>query len=146
VLPTARRHGMGILTYSPLAGGWLSGSWTADSSPTSPVRQRLADRFDMSLAENQRKLEAVEQLAQVARDAGLSLIELAIAFVTEHPAVTSAIIGPRTVEQLDSQLPAAAAALDAGVPVDEIAGPGVSLNPADTSYGEQVLDPALRRR
>jgi aryl-alcohol dehydrogenase-like predicted oxidoreductase len=137
---------MGILTYSPLAGGWLSGSWTADSSPTSPVRRRLADRFDMSMAENQRKLEAVEQLAQVARDAGLSLIELAIAFVTEHPAVTSAIIGPRTVEQLDSQLPAAAAALDAGVPVDEIVGPGVSLNPADTSYGEQVLDPALRRR
>ena len=61
--PTAQRHGMGILTYSPLAGGWLSGSWTADSSPTSPARQRLAARFDMSLPENQRKLEAVEQLA-----------------------------------------------------------------------------------
>src|SRR4051794_7751903 len=64
VLPTAQRHGMGILTYSPLAGGWLSGSRTADSSPTSPARQRLAARFDMSLPENQRKLEAVEQLAQ----------------------------------------------------------------------------------
>ena len=61
--PTAQRHGMGILTYSPLAGGWLSGSWSADSSPTSPARQRLAARFDMSLPENQRKLEAVEQLA-----------------------------------------------------------------------------------
>src|SRR3954451_7287255 len=60
VLPTAQRHGMGTLTYSPLAGGWLSGSWTADSSPTSPARQRLAARFDMSLPENQRKLEAVE--------------------------------------------------------------------------------------
>ena len=60
VLPTAQRHGMGILTYSPLAGGWLSGSWTADSSPTSPARQRLVARFDMSLPENQRKLEAVE--------------------------------------------------------------------------------------
>src|SRR3954453_23285927 len=66
VLPAAQRHGMGILTYSPLAGGWLSGSWSADSSPTSPARQRLAKRFDMSLPENQRKLEAVEQLAQVA--------------------------------------------------------------------------------
>jgi aryl-alcohol dehydrogenase-like predicted oxidoreductase len=66
VLPTARRHGMGILTYSPLSGGWLSGNWTADSSPTSPARQRLAARFDMSLPENQRKLEAVEQLADVA--------------------------------------------------------------------------------
>jgi hypothetical protein len=59
---------VGILTYSPLAGGWLSGSWTANSSPTSPARQRLAARFDMSLPENQRKLEAVEQLAKVAGD------------------------------------------------------------------------------
>ena len=148
MLPTAQRHGMGILTYSPLAGGWLSGSWTADSSPTSPARQRLAARFDMSLAENQRKLEAVEQLAKVADAAGVSLIELAIAFVVNHPAVTSAIIGPRTMEQLDSQLPAADAVLDASTldRIDEIVGPGVNLNPADTSYGEIVLEPALRRR
>lgn len=148
VLPTAQRHGMGILTYSPLAGGWLSGSWTADSSPTSPARQRLAARFDMSLPENQRKLEAVEQLAGVADDAGVSLIELAIAFVVHHPPVTSAIIGPRTMEQLDSQLPAADVALDSAVldRIDEIIKPGVNLNPADTSYGEQVLQPALRRR
>ena len=105
---------MGILTYSPLAGGWLSGTWSADSSPTSPARQRLAARFDMSLPENQRKLEAVEQLQQVADDAGLTMIELAIAFVVNHPGVTSAIIGPRTMEQLDSQLPAADVTLDAG--------------------------------
>ena len=148
VLPTAQRHGMGILTYSPLAGGWLSGSWTADSSPTSPARQRLAARFDMSLPENQRKLEAVEQLAKVADDAGVSMIELAIAFVVNHPAVTSAIIGPRTMEQLDSQLPAADAVLDAAIagPHRRDRPPGVNLNPADTSYGEQVLEPALRRR
>jgi len=107
VLPVAQRHGMGILTYSPLAGGWLSGRWSADATPTSPARKRLAARFDMSLAENQRKLEAVQALGEVAEDAGLSLIELAIAFVVNHPAVTSAIIGPRTMEQLDSQLPAA---------------------------------------
>jgi len=148
VLPTAQRHGMGILTYSPLAGGWLSGSWTADSSPASPARQRLAARFDLSLPENQRKLEAVEQLAQVADDAGLPLIELAIAFVVNHPAVTSAIVGPRTMEQLEGQLPAADAVLDAAVleRIDEIVRPGVNLNPADTSYGEQVLAPELRRR
>src|SRR3954468_9404755 len=115
VLPTAQRHDMGILTYSPLAGGWLSGSWTAESSPASPARQRLAARFDMSLPDNQRKLEAVEQLAKVADDAGVSMIELAIAFVVNHPAVTSAIIGPRTMEQLDSQLPAADVTLDAAV-------------------------------
>jgi aryl-alcohol dehydrogenase-like predicted oxidoreductase len=148
VLPTALRQGMGILTYSPLAGGWLSGSWSADSSPTSPARQRLAARFDMSLPENQRKLEVVEGLAKVADDAGLSLIELAIAFVTEHPAVTSAIIGPRTMEQLDSQLPAGDVALEPAVldRIDELVAPGVTLNPADTSYGEQVLAPSLRRR
>jgi aryl-alcohol dehydrogenase-like predicted oxidoreductase len=148
VLPTAARHGMGILTYSPLAGGWLSGSWTADSSPTSPARQRLAARFDMSLPENGRKLEAVEQLAQVAEDAGLTMIELAIAFVLNHPAVTSAIIGPRTLEQLESQLPAAEVTLDAATldRIDEIVRPGVNLNPADTSYGEQVLAAELRRR
>jgi aryl-alcohol dehydrogenase-like predicted oxidoreductase len=148
VLPTAQRHGMGILTYSPLAGGWLSGRWTADATPTSPARRRLAARFDMSLPENQHKLEAVEQLAKVADDAGVSLIELAIAFVVNHPAVTSAIVGPRTMEQLDSQLPAADVVLDAAMldRIDAIVRPGVNLNPADTSYGEQVLTPALRRR
>ena len=148
VLPTAQRHGMGILTYSPLAGGWLSGSWTGDSSPTSPARQRLAARFDMALPENQRKLEAVEQLAAVADGAGVSLIELAIAFVVNHPAVTSAIIGPRTMEQLESQLPAAEVLLDPAVldRIDEIVKPGVNLNPADTSYGDQVLQAAARRR
>jgi aryl-alcohol dehydrogenase-like predicted oxidoreductase len=139
---------MGILTYSPLAGGWLSGSWSADSSPTSPARQRLVARFDMSLPENQRKLQAVEQLATVAGDAGVTLIELAIGFVVNHPAVTSAIIGPRTMEQLDSQLPAAGVALDPDSldRIDEIVKPGVNLNPADTSYGEHVFRPSLRRR
>src|ERR1700754_1987933 len=112
VLPTAQRHGMGILTYSPLSGGWLSGNWSADSSPTSPARQRLVARFDMSLPENQRKLEVVEQLAKVAEDAGLSLLEAAIPFVLNPPAVTSAIIGPRTMQQLDSQLPAADVSVD----------------------------------
>jgi aryl-alcohol dehydrogenase-like predicted oxidoreductase len=78
----------------------------------------------------------------------VSLIELAIAFVVNHPAVTSAIIGPRTMEQLDSQIPAADVALDAAMldRIDEIVRPGVNLNPADTSYGEAVLKPARRRR
>jgi aryl-alcohol dehydrogenase-like predicted oxidoreductase len=71
----------------------VSGRWTTDSSPTSPARQRLAARFDMSLPDNQRKLEAVEQLAQVADEAGVSLIELAIVFVVNHPVVTAATIG-----------------------------------------------------
>ena len=102
----------------------------------------------MSLPENQRKLEAVQALGKLADDAGISLIELAIAFVVNHPAVTSAIIGPRTMEQLESQLPAAGVALEPEVldRIDEMVRPGVNLNPADTSYGEQVLAPALRRR
>jgi aryl-alcohol dehydrogenase-like predicted oxidoreductase len=90
----------------------------------------------------------VEQLAKLADEAGIALIELAIAFVVNHPAVTSAIIGPRTMEQLESQLPAADVALDDSVldRIDEIVRPDVDLNPADTSYGEQVLKTALRRR
>src|SRR3954452_24462711 len=152
VLPTAQRHGMGILTYSPLAGGWLSGRYgkDADAGPASSARARgaLAARFDMSLPENQRKLQAVEQLTQVADDAGVSLIELAIAFVLNHPGVTSAIIHTRTMEQLQSQLPAASVVLDDTVldRIDQIVKPGVNLNPADTSYGDHVLRPTARRR
>ena len=108
VLPTCQRYGMGVLSYSPLAGGWLSGRYRQDTAqgPASAARQRLANRFDLDLPDNQRKLEAADQLAQLADDAGISLVELAIAFVLRHPAVTSAIIGPRTMEHLESQLTA----------------------------------------
>jgi aryl-alcohol dehydrogenase-like predicted oxidoreductase len=148
VLPTTQRYGMGTLTYSPLAAGWLSGSWTKDSSPTSPARQRLAARFDMKLPGNQRKLEVVEQLADVAEEAGVTMIELAIAFVLRHPGVTSAIIGPRTLEQLESQLPGADVVLSDDIldRIDAIATPGVTINQPDTSYGERELAPSTRRR
>jgi aryl-alcohol dehydrogenase-like predicted oxidoreductase len=150
VLPTCARHGMGVLTYSPLAGGWLSGRWRKDTDlPTpSPARQRLANRYDMSLPVNQRKLEAAEALGQLAEEAGLSLIEMAIAFVLNHPAVTSAIIGPRTMEQLESQLPAADVVLDDALldRIDEIVTPGMLINPADSSFQNPALEPAARRR
>ncbi|WP_461032658.1 aldo/keto reductase [Streptomyces mayteni] len=151
VLPTARRHRMGILTYSPLGGGWLSGRYRTGrdaQAPASEARRRLANRFDMSLPENQRKLEIAESLAVLAEEAGLSLIELAIAFVINHPAVTSAIIGPRTMEQLESQLPAADVALPAELldRIDELVAPGVTVNPADNSYGDAELTPEARRR
>jgi aryl-alcohol dehydrogenase-like predicted oxidoreductase len=110
VLHTCAHYGMGVITWSPLSGGWLSGKWRKDADdlePTSPARKRLADRYDLSMPVNQRKLEAAEALAQLAEDAGMSLIEMAIAFVINHPSVTAAIIGPRTMEQLESQLPAA---------------------------------------
>jgi len=148
VLPTTLRHGMGTLTYSPLAGGWLSGRWrkNAASTPTSPARPSA--RFDMSTPANQRKLDVVEDLAVLAAEAGLTLIELAIAFVINHPGVTSAIVGPRTMEQLDSYLPAAEVTLSADVldRIDQIVAPGVTLNPDDNSYGTHELIAAARRR
>jgi len=151
VLPTCQRYGMGVIPYSPLAGGWLSGRYRKDSEvqgPTSPARQRLANRFDMSLAVNQRKLDAADQLAEVAEKAGMTLIQLAIAFVLRHPAVTAAIIGPRTMEHLESQLAAADVDLPADVldRIDEIVPPGVTLNPADNGWVSPALQPAARRR
>jgi aryl-alcohol dehydrogenase-like predicted oxidoreductase len=151
VLPTCARYGMGAMTYSPLAQGWLSGRYRTGSEiqgPVSAARQRLAERFDLSLPANQRKLEASEALAQLAEEAGLSLIELAIAFVLNHPAVTAAIIGPRTIEQLESQLPGADVVLDQALldRIDEIVPPGINLNPADGGWANPALQPAARRR
>src|SRR6478752_1618182 len=107
VLPTTQRHGMGTLTYSPLAGGWLSGRWRKDAAGTPTSAARPSARFDMTTPGNQRKLDIVEDLAQLAEQAGHTLIELAIAFAINHPGVTSAIVGPRTMEQLESYVPAA---------------------------------------
>ncbi|MFB7336948.1 aldo/keto reductase [Streptomyces adustus] len=148
VLPTVRRHGMGTLTYSPLAGGWLSGRYRRDASAGPASAARPQARFDMSSPANQRKLDAVEQLALLAEKAGLSLIELAVAFVINHPGVTSAIIGPRTMEQLEAFLPAADVTLSADVldRIDEIVAPGVTVNPADNSYGDFELRADQRRR
>ena len=150
VLPTCQRYGMGVLSYSPLAGGWLSGRYRQDASqgPASIARQRLANRFDLDLPENQRKLEAAGQLAQLADDAGISLIELAIGFVLRHPAITSAIIGPRTMEHLESQLTATGIHLTDDVLdlIDQIVAPGLTLNPADNGWVSPALSPAARRR
>ncbi len=99
---------MGVIPYSPLAGGWLSGRWRKETGQQSSTRaERLPDRFDLSLPANQRKLDVVEELAQLAEQTGITLIEMAIAFVLRHPAVTAAIIGPRTMDHLESQLRAA---------------------------------------
>jgi aryl-alcohol dehydrogenase-like predicted oxidoreductase len=151
VLPTCRRYGMGVIPYSPLAGGWLSGRYRKDAEvegPMSPARQRLANRFDMSLEANQRKLEAAEQLALLAQEAGMTLVEMAIAFVVRHPAVTAAIIGPRTMEHLESQLTAADVVLSDDVldRIDAINPPGVTINWADNGWTQPALQPAGRRR
>jgi aryl-alcohol dehydrogenase-like predicted oxidoreductase len=151
VLPTCERYGMGVIPWSPLAGGWLSGRWrkNADTpTPTSAARQRLAARYDLSLPANQRKLDAADELAQLADEAGIPLIQLAIAFVANHPAVTAPIIGPRTMEHLDSQLPAADVVLDRALldRIDEIVAPGTNFNPADGGWAHPALQPEARRR
>jgi aryl-alcohol dehydrogenase-like predicted oxidoreductase len=149
VLPTCARHGMGVMSYSPLTGGWLSGRWRKDTGQQSSSRAgRLPERFDLSQPANQRKLDAVEQLARLADDAGTTLIQLAIAFVLNHPAITAALIGPRTMEQLESQLAAADITLDEAVldRIDEIVAPGTTINPADNSWANPALQPAARRR
>ncbi len=148
VLPTARRYGMGTLVYSPLAGGWLTGRWRKDapSAPTSAARPSA--RFDMDSPANQRKLDVVEELALLAEQSGMTLIELALAWAINHPAVTSAIIGPRTMEQLESQLPGADVTLSTEIldRIDEIVAPGVTINADDNSYGAAELTPEARRR
>jgi aryl-alcohol dehydrogenase-like predicted oxidoreductase len=150
VLPTCLSYGMGVIPWSPLAGGWLSGKYRRDGdTPESHRAQRIPGRYDLSLDENQRKLDAAEALAQLAEEAGLTLIDMALAFVLEHPAVTAAIIGPRTMEQLEGQLGAADVKLPAEVldRIDEIVPPGTNLNPADAGYTPPALaDPSLRRR
>ncbi|HEY5161289.1 MAG TPA: aldo/keto reductase [Gaiellaceae bacterium] len=150
VLPVCRRYGMGVIPWSPLAGGWLSGRYRkGKETPTSLRAERIPGRYDMSLPENQRKLEAADRLAQLAEEAGMTLIELALAFVLQHPAVTAAIIGPRTMEQLESQLAAPKIRLDATLldRIDEIVPPGTNLNAADAGWEPpSLLLPSLRRR
>jgi aryl-alcohol dehydrogenase-like predicted oxidoreductase len=150
VLPVCQQYGIGVIPWSPLAGGWLSGRYRSGSElPASGRAQRIPQRFDLSLPGNQAKLAAAEQLARLAEDAGLSLIHLALAFVISHPAVTSAIIGPRTMEHLKGQLGAADVVLEPAVldRIDEIVPPGTNLNPPDSGYEPPALaDSALRRR
>jgi aryl-alcohol dehydrogenase-like predicted oxidoreductase len=149
VLPTCERYGMGVITWSPLAGGWLSGRWRKDSGQVSSTRaSRLPARYDLSLPGNQVKLDAVEQLALLAEDAGISLIHMAIAFSLNHPAVTSAIIGPRTAEHLASQLGAADVRLTSDVldRIDAIVPPGTNFSWADAGYAPPAVADTTKRR
>src|ERR1022692_393959 len=150
VLPVCEQYGMGVIPWSPLAGGWLSGRYRKGADmPASTRAQRLPQRFDLSLPGNQAKLEAAEQLAVLAEKSGLTLIQLALAFVIQHPAITAAIIGPRTMEHLEGQLTAADVTLDAAIldRIAEIVPPGTNLNQSDRGYEPPALTtPSLRRR
>ncbi len=149
VLPTCARHGMAVIPWSPLAGGWLSGKWRkGHAAPESSRADRIPGRYDLSNPANQRKLDAADALAQLAEEAGLTLIQLSLAWVINHPVVTSAIIGPRTMEQLESQLGADEVVLDAELldRIDEIVPPGTTLSAADAGFQNPALEPAARRR
>jgi aryl-alcohol dehydrogenase-like predicted oxidoreductase len=148
VLPIAQSYGMGVIPWSPLAGGWLSGKFGAGKENVSRRAERLPARYDMSLAANQRKLEIVTTLSTLADEAGLTIIELALAFVLEHPAISAAIIGPRTMEQLESQLSAPEIQLEPAVldRIDEIVPPGTNVNPEDAGWAPSILTNARKRR
>ncbi|HWD54616.1 MAG TPA: aldo/keto reductase [Acidimicrobiales bacterium] len=154
VLPTCQRYGMGVLAYSPLASGWLSGNYRKGreiSGPGSAARlQRWPGRFDASNPENAAKLDAADALGALADEAGLTLVQLAVAFAVRHPAVTSTIIGPRTMEHLDGYLAADGIALSDDLldGIDEIVPPGVTINVVDNMWevGTRALGATLRRR
>jgi aryl-alcohol dehydrogenase-like predicted oxidoreductase len=149
VFPTCLRHGLGVLTYSPLAGGWLTGAYRKGREIAAPGsrarRERFAAAYDATSPANAAKLDAADALATLADEAGLSLIQLAIAFVTTHPAVSSAIVGPRTIEHLEAYLQADGIRLSTDVldRIDEIVPPGQTVNVADNMW---ALDAASRRR
>ena len=151
VLPTAQRYGMGVIPWSPLSGGWLAGKYRRgeESSPGSSARRTMmADRFDTSNPDNEGKLDAVEALVELADESGLSLIHLALSFTLAHPAITAPIIGPRTMEQLESQLGAADVELSDDVldRIDEIVPPGTNVAD-DTGFTPPAIEQSsLRRR
>ncbi len=146
VLPTARQLGIGVVCWSPLSGGWLTGKYRRNEP--APAGSRAATNPDHFDGGNDAKFDAVEALAAVADDAGLSLAHLSLAWILEHPAVTAALVGPRTEAQLDDLLGAADIQLSSDVldAIDEIVAPGTSINPADAGWTPPGLAPAQRRR
>ena len=146
VLGVCARYGMGVITWSPLSSGWLTGKYTrADPAPEGSRGHTNADHFDGG---NEAKFDATERLASIAASAGVSLTHLSLAWVLEHPAVTAALIGPRTQAQLDDLLAVGDLRLDAEVldAIDAVVAPGVDINPADTYWWPPNLAPRARRR
>jgi aryl-alcohol dehydrogenase-like predicted oxidoreductase len=150
VLPVCQRYQMGVLTWSPLGFGFLSGKFRKDGpvdlSSGRPLLNR--GRFDPTDPANAAKYDAVEQLASLAASLGCSLPELAIAFPVTHPAVTSVIIGPRTMQQLDQALGGASRTLDDATldRIDQIVPPGTDLYRVNAWTPQSLTDPARRRR
>ena len=146
VLPTCRRHAIGVVVWSPLSGGWLTGKYRGDGEvPADSRAAQFPDHFDGG---NRSKYEAVERLAKIADAAGLTLTQLSLAFTLSHPAVTATLLGPRTESQLAELLTAADVVLRADVldAIDEVVAPGTDLNPADSGWVSPALAASARRR
>ena len=150
LLPVCARHGLGVVIWSPLSGGWLSGKYDADNSPESSRRGWITPRrYDMSLPGNRAKLDALLRLHKLAEASGLGLMDVAIAFVLEHPTVTTVIAGPRSCDQLPAYLSASRIRLDSHIldRIDEIVSPGATFNPGDVVWEPpELVDSRLRRR
>jgi aryl-alcohol dehydrogenase-like predicted oxidoreductase len=157
VLPTCQRYGMGVIVWSPLNGGWLTGKYRQgqDIPPGSRAERAakqwtrpIAQRFDMTREPNQRKLRMVDELGAIADKAGISMTHMANAWVLAHPAVTSAIIGPRTMEQMEDVLAGADVVLSDETldAIDEVVEPGTTLEVADRGWVPPWMEPSERRR
>jgi aryl-alcohol dehydrogenase-like predicted oxidoreductase len=155
VLPVAQRLGMGVLVWSPLCRGWLTGRYRREAFDRSPEARaaRVGGRgmgwqFDESRPEIQRKLDLVEELAKLAAEAGVTMTHMAIAFTLAHPGVTSAIIGPRTPEQLADLLAGADVRLEPPIldGIDELVAPGTLVDENDRGFDPSWLEADARRR
>jgi aryl-alcohol dehydrogenase-like predicted oxidoreductase len=160
---------MGVITWSPLNSGWLTGRYRRGiENPPSPrvairinrprdesesgfgrPRASYGTLHDYDAPFNQRKLDVVEELVKLSDDAGISMVDMAVAFTLAHPAVTSSIIGPRTMTQLESQLGSADLTLDTAVldRIDALVAPGTDVFMGDAGYlPPELMDPRRRRR
>ena len=150
VLPTCQRYGMGVVAWSPLSQGWLTGKWRRDTKATNTNRDKLQPHlFDMDQPDNQLKLDLIDKLLAVADQSGISLMHMAIGFVCAHPAVSSAIIGPRTLDQLDGLLAGSDITLSSDIldAIDNIVYPGTTVSRDDEGYiAPEISIKALRRR
>ncbi len=142
LLPTCQKLNMGTLVWSPLNGGWLSGAYRKGAAERTEGRaKRMPANFDLSKAANQKKLDKVDQLQQIADQTGLTLPHLAIAWVLQHPGVTSAIIGPRIMEHLTTLIGADEHVLSTEVldAVDEVVKPGTCVAPDEAKWDSPAL-------
>ena len=151
LLPVCQRYGMGVIVWGPLNGGWLSGKYRRESDAetfTTGRAKRMPDRFDPAQPDNARKLDLVELLHKLAADAGMSLPHLGLAWALEHPAVTSTIVGPRTMEHLDGLLGADEHQLPAELldRIDELVPPGSVVRASEEAFQPPWLADASQRR